>query len=242
MQLKTNKINSSKIKSFSVFGLFGTNNVHIPFDEDIKILIGENGLGKTQLLSIFYYTLTRNFIQLGEFPFDEVELNIGINTIRLSKKEINEYIENIYGHPLSQEIISLIGVFQFELLRKEIRLHGSDAINFMASHPIYRRLRGIRPLESIIRQILKMETSKKEKKISSNILNILECYEDINKFLSDDMILYFPTFRRVEVDSYNLGYLGYDYDHKEKIREDDDRLIRFGMTDVQIRFNTIEKK
>ena len=37
----------SFIKSFSVYGLFGKDDVHIPFDETTKILIGENGIGKT---------------------------------------------------------------------------------------------------------------------------------------------------------------------------------------------------
>ena len=58
---------SGNIKSFSVFGLFGTDDVHIPFDENVKILIGENGLGKTQVLNLFYYTLTRKFFKLSEF-------------------------------------------------------------------------------------------------------------------------------------------------------------------------------
>jgi predicted ATPase len=84
---------SSKIKSFSVEGLFGTHDVCIPFDEDIKILVGENGIGKTQILNIFYYTLTRNFIKLSEFPFDRVELSLGSELISFSKTEIIEYIE-----------------------------------------------------------------------------------------------------------------------------------------------------
>ncbi len=39
-------MHSSNIKSFSIYGLFGTDNVHILFDENIKILIGEKGLEK----------------------------------------------------------------------------------------------------------------------------------------------------------------------------------------------------
>ena len=50
---------------------FGTNDVTIPFYDGIKILIGENGLGKTQVLNIFYYTLERNFFRLDEFNFEK---------------------------------------------------------------------------------------------------------------------------------------------------------------------------
>ncbi|MFO0140714.1 MAG: ATP-binding protein, partial [Aphanizomenon sp.] len=69
-----NKMNTSNIKSFSVYGLFGTDDIHIPFDENIKILVGENGIGKTQVLNLFYYTLTRNFFRLDEFSFDQLIL------------------------------------------------------------------------------------------------------------------------------------------------------------------------
>jgi len=38
-------MNSNIMKSFSVFGLFGTDDVRIPFDTKVKVLIGKNGLG-----------------------------------------------------------------------------------------------------------------------------------------------------------------------------------------------------
>jgi predicted ATP-binding protein involved in virulence len=81
-------MNTSNIKSFSVHGLFGTDDVHIPFDENIKILVGENGIGKTQVLNLFYYTLTRNFFRLGEFSFEKLILEfpegnpIEMNSVR----------------------------------------------------------------------------------------------------------------------------------------------------------------
>ena len=64
-----NKSPRSIIKSFSIYGLFGTQDVHIDFDENIKIIIGENGLGKTQLLNIIYYLLFayRKFFQAFKF-------------------------------------------------------------------------------------------------------------------------------------------------------------------------------
>ena len=46
-------MNASKIKLFEIIGLFGTDDVSIPFNDNYKILIGENGLGKTQVLIMF---------------------------------------------------------------------------------------------------------------------------------------------------------------------------------------------
>ena len=111
-------MNKSNIKSFSVHGLFGTDDVHIPFDENIKILVGENGLGKTQVLNLFYYTLTRNFFRLGEFSFDKLilEFHEG-NPIEILKSSIDEFSQEIYNHPVIRDFIDQFGYSQLEMLR-----------------------------------------------------------------------------------------------------------------------------
>ena len=44
----------------------------MPHDGYNIFAIGENGLGKTQVLNLFYYTLERNFLRLGEFNFKKI--------------------------------------------------------------------------------------------------------------------------------------------------------------------------
>ncbi|MCJ8155745.1 ATP-binding protein [Chryseobacterium sp. SSA4.19] len=65
----------SNLKSFTIKGLFGNRNISIPFKEDVKILIGENGLGKTTALNMLYYTLTSKFFKLKDFDFKTLELS-----------------------------------------------------------------------------------------------------------------------------------------------------------------------
>ena len=113
-----NKMNTSNIKSFSVYGLFGTDDIHIPFDENIKILVGENGIGKTQVLNLFYYTLTRNFFRLDEFSFDQLILEFNDrNPIKIDKASVNELTKGIYDNPIVKEFINEVGYSQFEILR-----------------------------------------------------------------------------------------------------------------------------
>ena len=71
--LEVNKL-SSIIKSFTIENLFNKYKVVIPFDEPIKILIGENGSGKTTILNALYYTLASNFNRLKELDFDRIIL------------------------------------------------------------------------------------------------------------------------------------------------------------------------
>ena len=46
------KRKKSFIKSFKMEELFGIYNVDIPFEDDINIFVGENGLGKTTIIYI----------------------------------------------------------------------------------------------------------------------------------------------------------------------------------------------
>lgn len=199
------------IKSFSVYGLFGRDNIHINFEEKIKILIGENGVGKTQVLNIFYYTLTRNFLKLSKLPFNVVEVNLGEKTIKINRSEI---IDCIIIKNTSDIIERDISSINEEL--KETKMKLKNILSFYSSHSsIFQKNEPIQLSDSLIN--------------SSN---------EIKKSIIEKNILYFPTFRRVEEDLYNLGY-----DEEElSLNKDDARLIHFGMDDVQKRFNAIEKR
>lgn len=50
-----NYINTSSIRRVKINGLFGTNNIDITFDSSVNIFVGENGLGKTTILSCIYF-------------------------------------------------------------------------------------------------------------------------------------------------------------------------------------------
>ena len=69
----------SKIKLFKVNKLFGDRDITITFENDVKIVIGENGLGKTTVLNILYYTLTNKLYKLSDFDFETIELKFSNN-------------------------------------------------------------------------------------------------------------------------------------------------------------------
>jgi predicted ATP-binding protein involved in virulence len=72
----------SNIKKFTLNGLFNSQSVIIPFDNKIKILIGENGLGKTTILNSLYYLLTKKWHKLIKIPFEKFNYLLFEKTIR----------------------------------------------------------------------------------------------------------------------------------------------------------------
>lgn len=236
--IKIKKMSIHKIKNFSIYGLFGINDVNIPFDENVKILIGKNGLGKTQVLNIFYYTLTTNFSKLSEFSFDKVELQIQNEdqVIIISKEDCDKYKTRNYS-PLIKDLINIVGVSQFERLKTIVkRSRYKNVKNILQHDPVFYKLSEIFP-SNYIDHILKI-LGREDRYSPTKKTNKVEVIETIQNYLSENKILYFPTFRRVEEDLYNLGY----DDEEFFIDKEDTRLIHFGMDDVQKRFDAIERK
>lgn len=77
-----------KIKRFEVTGLHGINeNLFLDFNEDLNILSGRNGAGKTTIIKLMWYLISGNFDKaVAEIKFssailitDKYELNVEIN-------------------------------------------------------------------------------------------------------------------------------------------------------------------
>ncbi|MFN0048898.1 MAG: AAA family ATPase [Cytophagales bacterium] len=226
-------MSKTKIQSFEIIGLFGTDDIKIPFKDPVKILIGENGLGKTQVLNLFYFTLTKNFFRLSEYNFTNLTITFSNNKkIEISKKQVDELVDKMYKHPMVKELINEIGFSQFEMLRNKFfkdrkNWHRLED-NYMRSNT---RVGRKFPIHHVFRVFEELEMNEHK---HSNV-HFDKCKKDISSELKGLEILYFPTYRRVEEDLYNLGY-----DEDELKIDQDNNLIQFGMGDVKRRFNYIQ--
>ncbi len=228
------------IKSFSVYGLFGANDVHIKFDSNVKILVGENGIGKTQVLNLFYYTLTKNFSKLIEFSFDKLVIKFADESIlSLPKASLDIQLERIIADPVLKEIIIKIGIKEFIRFRDEFLEHGNlkrSKISRNIADKFYLDF-----IEYNFKNSTEIKHTSHKKRLLKNNINSLpiirECTEIIKSNTAHLEIMYFPTFRRVEEDLHILGKKEDDFlDNKENL------LIQFGMDDVKRRFEKIENK
>lgn len=76
------------LKYFSVVGLHGAKDIKIPFDDQLTVITGENGCGKTSALKLMWYLLSPNVERAyREVDFDEAFLKTDRFSIRFSKYE-----------------------------------------------------------------------------------------------------------------------------------------------------------
>ena len=63
------------INKFIIHKLFGYRDVNMDFSNPYKIIVGENGLGKTTIINCLYYTLSKKFDELAKIKFQKIELH-----------------------------------------------------------------------------------------------------------------------------------------------------------------------
>ena len=88
-----NEMNETNLEYIEILGLFGRYDVEIPFDKQVNILIGENGLGKTTILNCIYYILEKKFSKLANIQFSEIRIKFGNDSkiYHISIADIREY-------------------------------------------------------------------------------------------------------------------------------------------------------
>ena len=243
------------IKCFKIINLFGFQDVEIPFESPIKILIGENGLGKTTVLNCLYYLLTNKFDKLSEIQFDLIEIQFvfdgKVHFVELSHFDIIMYVEN------SQRKMSRVEKNWYDQIRNNIDLNQlrtlvlsdnseKDIVDFIRkslSNKINHTNNkiSIPPSGAILDFVYRFFS---EEQLSFTFSTLSYC---ITKM--DAEILYFPTYRRVEEELKNLEEsksndgLGTYYEVEESSETlDDNTLIHFGMQDVEDRIENVKQE
>lgn len=238
------------LRSFKIDKLFGFRNVNINFDNDIKILIGENGLGKTTILNSLYYVLNKMYAKLLKVDFENIELTFKDDKkILFSKSELETYLEyqnnRVRNRRVPVAVKKLLENLNLEEIKNRIKSH--ERLNtkdrkiisdFISENDIPR----FAPTDIMIREIFRFLSEPKFE-------NFIEINNILNSY--NFSILYLPTYRRVEEDLKNLGKFRKkihnvfedDEVYYEEVEDDieitDDTLIHFGMEDVETRIKTI---
>ncbi|TWI85615.1 AAA ATPase-like protein [Lacibacter cauensis] len=223
-----------QLKRFEILGLHGDMDVKINIDDSNLIIVAENGLGKTTIVNIIYYTLSRQWYKLTEYHFETLIFEIGDNEFKVQREELNNFIKlrklrNRSFRRTQSPRISRIADYILETHDIQALLNSPFELEQLAS-------RFDVPVSVLFDISNELLFSTKDS--SDNIDKISEI---LNKEIKSQ-ILYLPTYRRIEKDLKNIfpdletnldslrnKRLHVEQENSSKYIE----LVEFGMDDVQ---------
>lgn len=235
---------SSFIKQFTIEGLFGYKNIRIDFDEPYKILVGENGSGKTTIMNCLFYTLTRKFDMLVNVRFERIRIVFSKGfALDFNKDEVTAYLDKDDKFQSTQFYRMLSErVDKKEYQHFKSIVYSSEATQDKADK-VKARLNAIgfnfnAPSSYVFRNVVRLI----HEYMSIDFAHKLEVLDNIPQYA----LFYFPTFRRVESSIMNWSSIFDKIRNRFPFLDKDDisslmkdNLIQFGMDDVEGSINEL---
>lgn len=204
--------------------LFGNISYEIELVDNCLILVGENGSGKSTVVSMIYLFLTKQWKKLREYHFQEMSVQINGRLLRVTKEELM----------LSPRRTGGLTIIVSQRL-KELGITAEEACNDFDKDLFNRLVAGMPKISAPhVRHILEELCTRNMELFESAGENLASVENEL-----DMRILYLPTYRRIErdfkaifpaleedIDRYNKKIGRYDSDKKHI------ELVEFGMEDV----------
>jgi len=232
------------IEKFEIIGLFGDRNIHIDFqkDENIKILIGENGTGKTHILNILYYILSGKIDKLVDIEFGKIILKMKeIDLIEITRQDVISLYSEDVRRNCNCRLKRYLSSLDYRSMQNMIKQDYSPnkILNTKLGHKLKLKLNF-----SQNKLIDMIEEAISKYRRESNLFDIdedLELYkntqekiriikENISSAVNSNTLIYLPTYRRVEEDLEKLGLTNIKNDFESSV---EDTFIQFGMDDTE---------
>lgn len=232
------------IRKFTIAGLYGYKNIEMTFDDPVKILVGENGSGKTTILNCLYYTLKQKFDSLSKIRFSRIKIEFNHEKVlEFGKEEIEAIVErekDFQNTPFYRSISQ--------------QLTPKDIVELQRI--IYSGKREIEQTKLIVSYIRKLGFNFKSPSIYiyNNVKRLVHEYmaislehrlEILDDVLKSD-IFYYPTYRRIESALVNFQEISKKMAEMNPFMEKIDLSklfnsdgIQFGMDDVKKRIDNV---
>ncbi|MBV5104853.1 AAA family ATPase [Mammaliicoccus sciuri] len=235
------------MEEVKIYNLFGTYDVKLNLKNNynMKIYVGENGIGKTTILNILHAILTGEVQKIINIDFEKIDVISNGKLYKFKKKDmllslnLNEVIKKMrallrinLSYSVQKELV--------ELAKKD------DVVSF------YNVLLDLKENEEISEKLYNRLISEifysNSEKENNNLLNENNWFlylESLN--VENKKVMYFPTFRRIEEELLNIDeefnrrkaerdVLNFDYNNPSI------KMMKSGMSDVETIIEKVEKK
>ena len=228
----------SFIQKFQINGLFGYKNLSFDFSNPIKILIGENGFGKTTILNTLYWVLTSDYQNLLRVKFNSINVEFDENHNYSFTKEQVKKCHQIQQNRnnIDPSLVDFIKRNMDPSLLKKL----VDSISAPNGQNEFVRIINQNseikvglPVDLVHQVVIHLSNTELCKPLIE-----LDTYVKSTGF----KILYYPTYRRIEEDLKNILKVDnspqriLSPSNRENLFQNNS-IIKFGMTDVEERVN-----
>lgn len=213
------------IESFYIKSLYNERDVEINFSSPYKIIVAENGYGKTTILNAFYALVSGDIAKLRKIEFNLIGLkfNDGLN-LSFKKSDFSPNIETLRNHHFFEHLETIIGLDNLYKLLDEAR---ATPLHRLETGPRFRHIIKTSHIpSSILRDFVKENRLKDG--VSAKTKEKLNTIHHRFPY----KCLHLPTYRRVEEDIKAFG--GASEEVETLISS-----INFGMSDVKDKIEKI---
>ena len=233
----TNHNNLTSLESIEIEGLFGKYNYLIKFRDDISIWVSENGIGKTTILNIIVAILTGDQNILMDINFKKVIVNISGESYQIDREQYFQVNSN--DNRYSKRI---------EVLLEELSMYVPRRYSIKLRNDFERKKYiDLEFIEELSYRFLNNNLDLiKDKKIMYILHELKELqYKDLSRTLYkikealEEDIIFYPTYRRVEVGLDKVFLNRRDEYHRSELSP---KYMGFGMNDVKNRISNVLNK
>ncbi|QQV01339.1 MULTISPECIES: AAA family ATPase [Chryseobacterium] len=221
------------ITNFTIEGLHNTKDYELKFFDNKLILVSDNGAGKTTIVNIFYFFLSKQWNKLLEYNFRRIICRINDERIEFTKDFFQNLLQrdSKFKHRFSPN--TLIKLNQISDI-----LNSVDFFN-MSNKEIEILSEKFEIPSRVIKEYIFEVYEKKENIDNHN--NIKSIETKLNSILKDIKIIYLPTYRRIEKDLINIlphlerSIKEYEIQTRRYNSKEENylELVEFGMNDIQ---------
>lgn len=184
------------ISYFKIIGLHGYKDVVIDFNAPVRVVIAENGAGKTTILSAMYFFLTCKFNKLKSIDFEEIicAFNGSDHKVTLRKQDLSEI--SLPNLELFHEIVEYADADESDVIAYvtsefDPKMQSSFKNSHIAASVYYNS-----PWEwETIHEIFSEMRDHYEAAADAVVHQVAK---QVKAEIGDTEILYLPTYRRIE--------------------------------------------